>query len=86
MKKYLPYILGMIGLVLLIVLMATTAKKSPKKIDNRITLRQQDKIPYGSYVARNLLPALYANASIIYDRKEPGYWWCRFLYITWFAK
>ncbi len=43
-------------------------------MDERITLRKQDKIPFGFYAARNLLPALFPSATIFSDKRSPGYW------------
>src|SRR5688572_12384625 len=43
-------------------------------MDERITLRLQDKIPYGFYAARQLLPTLFPEAKVYSDRRAPGYW------------
>lgn len=74
MKKALPYILGAIVLILLVVIMTSNATKPPRKMDERITLRQTDKIPYGLRVAAELLPSLFPGASVSTDRNYPGNW------------
>ncbi len=43
-------------------------------MEERITLRKQDKIPYGFYAARNLLPSLFPSAIVYSDMRSPGYW------------
>jgi hypothetical protein len=58
--------LGAIGLFL------TSEKK--KKFDDRVTLRRQDKLPYGTFVSFKNLDQLFPNARIYSSRHEPGYW------------
>jgi hypothetical protein len=73
MKKFLPYILGallLVGLVFLVM----TAKKPQRIMDERVTLKQKDKIPYGFYVARKMLPSLFPFSKITSDKNEPGEW------------
>lgn len=43
-------------------------------MDERITFRKIDKIPYGMYVAYQNLKYLFPNASISDNKLEPGYW------------
>src|SRR6186713_857884 len=74
MKKILPYVLGGVLLVLLIVIMISTSNGPQRKMDERITLRQGDKIPYGTRVARELLSSLFPGAATPFDRKYPGAW------------
>src|SRR5690242_6396937 len=59
-----------------VVLLAAAFFFRPKKkvMDERITLRSRDKIPYGMYVAYNLLPSLFPNAAVNTDKKMPGNW------------
>ena len=45
-----------------------------RSLNEKITLRRQDKIPYGMYVAFQNLPYLFPAASIYTSRAEPGYW------------
>lgn len=74
MKKILPY--GLIILVILALggLLLSSSSKRPKRMDERISLRQKDKIPYGFYAARNLVPALFPKATFYTDKRAPGYW------------
>src|SRR5215203_4266834 len=74
MKKVFPYVLGGVLLILLIVIMSSTSTKPPRKMDERITLRQGDKIPYGTRVAREFLSSLFPGAATPFDRKYPGAW------------
>jgi hypothetical protein len=43
-------------------------------MDERISLRQKDKIPYGYYAVRNLLPSLFPRSPIYSDKHSPGNW------------
>lgn len=74
MKKFWPYIiaLAVLGLVLVVIIGAT--RKLPRKMDERITLRSKDKIPYGTAAAKDLIPSLFPDAAVWYDTKSPGYW------------
>ena len=74
MKKYTPYILAFLLIGAVIALYLTGNNNQEKQLDERITLRQQDKIPYGTYVAYNGLKHLFPKATIFTNRKEPGYW------------
>jgi hypothetical protein len=73
MKKFLPYFLGFLLLAGL-VFIVSNAKKPKRVADERVTLREKDKIPYGFYVARKLLPSLFPDAKIFSGNKEPGDW------------
>jgi hypothetical protein len=73
MKKFLPYFLGFLLLAGL-VFIVSTAKKPKRVADERVTLREKDKIPYGFYVARKLLPSVFPKARIFSDNNEPGSW------------
>ncbi len=44
------------------------------KLDERITLRRKDKIPYGTWVAFHSIPKLFPAASVYTSRKAPGNW------------
>ena len=57
-----------------LVLLATGSNNSKKKLDERITLRRQDKIPYGTYAAYRNLKYLFPQASVYINKYEPGYW------------
>jgi hypothetical protein len=73
-KRSIPYIIGAIAFVALAVLLISSAQNKPRRLNERITLKQKDKIPYGFYAARNLLPSLFPNAKIYTDKRSPGYW------------
>ena len=74
MKKYYPYITGGAVLLVLILLLMASRTKPARRMDERITLRYQDKIPYGTAVARQLLPSLFPAADIQTDARYPGSW------------
>jgi hypothetical protein len=74
LKKYLPYIFGVLILTGIIILFATGGSKQKKKLNEMITLRKQDKIPYGSNIAYRGLPYIFPQASIYTSRQEPGFW------------
>jgi Domain of unknown function (DUF4350) len=74
LNKYLPYILALLLTAAVIVLFVTGNNKTNHRLDERITLRQKDKIPYGASVAYNSLKYLFPGAEIYIDRHEPGYW------------
>lgn len=73
MKKALPYILGFLGLLALVIILAS-AKKKDRVFDERITLKEADKIPYGFYVARHLLGSLFPEAEMYDNKNAPGQW------------
>ena len=74
MNKYAPYIIsiGIIAFIGFIIIAAN--RKLPKKMDERITLRQKDKIPYGLAAAGELGESIFPNATIYLDESAPGYW------------
>lgn len=74
MNKVLPYILGSVLLGAVIILFVTGNNKRNRTLDERITLRKQDKIPYGTYVAYRNLKHIFPNASIYTNKYEPGFW------------
>ena len=74
MKKYTLYILAFLLAAAVILLVLTGNNKKQKKPDQRITLRKQDKIPYGTFVAYKTLGHLFPKAAISGNRQEPGYW------------
>jgi hypothetical protein len=73
-KKYLPYILALLLLGAILALFLTGNNKKERQLDERITLRKQDKIPYGTFVAYKGLEHLFPKAAIYTNRYEPGYW------------
>lgn len=74
MRKSSPYIILFLAVVLLCSLLIASSRKRGRTLDERITLRVKDKIPYGTYVAFNLLPHVFPQARVFYDRKSPGNW------------
>ena len=74
MKKYLLYIIIIVVVVSIAFLILGTRPQAPRRLDERITLRKKDKIPYGSFVAFENLKYIFPGAFIMSDRHEPGYW------------
>lgn len=74
MKKYLPYIVGALALILLVVLVLLAPIRLSKTFDERVSLRQKDKIPYGTYAAYQLLPQLFPQAEIAAHNQSPNSW------------
>lgn len=68
MKKAFPYIAGALLFVAILFLLL---HKGPRKFDGRISLNHRDKIPYGTYVAYNLLQQQFPKASIEINRVAP---------------
>lgn len=73
MKKTLPYILLALVAAALIALVVTGSGRK-KKLDERLSFRKQDKIPYGTWIAYKALPALFPGATVHTNKKEPGLW------------
>jgi hypothetical protein len=73
LNKFLPYIFGLLLLGAVVVLFATGSINKKKNLDERITLRRQDKIPYGTYAAFQNLKYLFPEASVFTSKDEPGY-------------
>jgi len=74
MKKALPYIVGGVLVIALVALLVSSASNRPRKMNERITLKETDKIPYGFYAARQLIPTLFPKADVYEDKRSPGYW------------
>ena len=74
MRKLVPY--GIIVLVILALgmLVLGSISKQPRQLEERISLRQKDKIPYGFFAIRNLVPSLFPNATFFADKRPPGFW------------
>lgn len=73
MKKFVPYLLGGLALLALLFIVIHAPMK-PRTLDERITLRQRDKIPYGTYAAQRLLRATFSNTHVTFDKAAPGFW------------
>ena len=75
MKKPLLYIIVIVAVIALIALMiGASGGNKGRLLDERITLRKTDKIPYGTYVAYENLKYIFPNASISTDASMPGLW------------
>jgi len=74
LKKYTPYLLALLLTAALVMMYLTGNNNREKQIDERVTLRTGDKIPYGTYVAYTELEHLFPNASILTNKYEPGSW------------
>ena len=73
MKKFLPYIIA--GLVLLLLLwLVFSTQQTRHVLDERISFNKRDKIPYGMYVAYHSLFHIFPNASVIVNKKKPTLW------------
>ncbi|RYY64107.1 MAG: hypothetical protein EOO12_10580 [Chitinophagaceae bacterium] len=73
MKRYLPLVLV---LLLLLVGVIYLARRSPveRRFDSRLSLRREDRIPYGTFLARDLLPKLFPKANVYNEPAAPGHW------------
>jgi hypothetical protein len=58
----------------IILLLAMGSRSHEKVLDERLTFRKRDKIPYGTFVAYENLKSLFPGASVTSSIKEPGYW------------
>ena len=62
------------SLMAMLVLFFTGDNKDKRQLDERITFRAKDKIPYGTYVAYENLDHIFPDATIVTSKQEPGYW------------
>jgi hypothetical protein len=74
MKKLVPYFIVAGALVLITLLIVLGNHKRNRKMDERITLKERDKIPYGFAAAKELSATLFPRASFYSDENGPGYW------------
>lgn len=74
MKKNLLYIVGAVALIALALIIASSSGSSERKLNERVTLRAKDKIPYGYYTAYHFLPKLFPQAYLTIDKNEPLQW------------
>lgn len=74
MKRIIPYIAGGLLVLLLFGLLIASRGKSVRRMDERVTLRQRDSIPYGTSAAKKLLPSLFRGAYVYFDTRYPGSW------------
>lgn len=74
MKKALTYGLLAIVLVAAILLVFTGNNSRSRQLDERMSFRKKDKIPYGTYVAFESLKHLFNKASVSVNSNSPGNW------------
>src|SRR4029079_3418035 len=72
MKKYYPFLIA-IGIILVVFMVMKNAGMH-RRFNERITLLQKDKIPYGTAVAKKLLPEIFPGIPVNYDTRSPGNW------------
>ena len=73
MKNILPYLLAVLLGAAIIALFITGRKKQAETFDDRVTIRRQDKIPYGTFVAFDNLPHVFPGAEISINKRRPAY-------------
>lgn len=73
MKKAIPYILASIilGAATLLIFLSDDDKRV---LNERLSFRKKEKIPYGTYVAFDALRSLFPSASISTTTASPGDW------------
>lgn len=74
MKKALPFVIGAVVLALVVALVASNPGGTQRRMDERVTLREHDKIPYGTRVARELLPSLFPGTDVRLENARAGSW------------
>jgi hypothetical protein len=73
MRKYLPVIIG-VALLLIIALVVATSRGASRRFDDRVTLKEKDKIPFGTSAVRTVLPALFSRSDVRFENGRPGNW------------
>jgi hypothetical protein len=74
LKKYISYIIGILLVAALVTLFFTGQSEKKRRLNENMTLKRQDKIPYGTYAAYQDLKYIFPKASIYTNKYEPGYW------------
>jgi hypothetical protein len=74
LKKALPYILAGIIIGAAALLIFTADNNNKRVLNERVSFRKHDKIPYGGYVAYQGLKSLFPAAKISSNTKAPGDW------------
>jgi hypothetical protein len=74
LKKTTPYILGGLLIVAVIALFFSSRNEVSRVLDERISFRKKDKIPYGTFVAYENLERMFPHAEVLTRKQEPGYW------------
>src|SRR5688572_7046235 len=57
-----------------LLLFSSCRKKDDKQFNERITLKQKHRIPYGTSAARELIPSLFPGTNFYTDDRAPGNW------------
>ncbi len=73
MRKFLPLIIGLL-LLLIIAIVVATSKGSGPAFDERVTLKEKDKIPFGTSAVRTMLPTLFTHSEVNFENDRPGNW------------
>jgi hypothetical protein len=74
LKRYIPSIFILLIVTAAVVLFITDKNRAKHRLDERISFRKDEKVPYGMYVAYENLKYLFPQALILENRQEPGYW------------
>jgi hypothetical protein len=74
MRKNLPYIILFVVVLLLGVIIVSGSRHRPRRMDEHITLRQRDQIPYGTAATKSLLTNLFPRTAVSFDTHAPGEW------------
>jgi len=74
LKKSLPNILIGVVVAIAAILLLYAGSGRSRTLDENVTFRRRDKIPYGTYAAYQGLQHIFPNASVFVNDKEPGYW------------
>jgi hypothetical protein len=74
-KKALPYIiLVVVATVILLLVSNSGSRPEERELDERITFRSKDKIPYGMYAAYRNLQHIFPSVPVLRERRKPGDW------------
>lgn len=71
MKKAFPYLVGLLALIAMLLLAFVSNYSREKQLNEHLTFKKKDKIPYGTYAAFQHLPYLFPNASVTINKKSP---------------
>jgi hypothetical protein len=74
LKKYIPHILIALVVIALFLLMFVDRNNGKKGLDERLSFRKRDKIPYGVFAAYESMKSMFPNAHVTFERQEPGSW------------
>jgi hypothetical protein len=74
LKKYIPHILIALVVLALFLLMFVDRNNRKKGLDERLSFRKRDKIPYGVFAAYESMKSMFPNAHVTFERQEPGSW------------